>query len=128
MYAKCVVLSDLERINSAFCSPTAVTKSTVDSRAALARDFPLIRVFGTLGWIVIEIAVGAPFLLASGASVVMGLFRLMLPHTPPRCKRSVSVIELRGAKDRTALFNFERHRPGERQAKHRHRPGLPRRV
>ncbi len=55
------------------------------------RDFPLIRVFGTLGWIAIGVAVGSmgfeksatPFLLASGASVVMGLFSLMLPHTPP---------------------------------------------
>lgn len=53
-------------------------------------DFPLIRVFGTLGWIAIGVAVGSmaleksatPFLLASGASVVMGLFSLMLPHTP----------------------------------------------
>ncbi|HVO98355.1 MAG TPA: nucleoside permease [Bryobacteraceae bacterium] len=54
------------------------------------RDFPLIRVFGTLGWIAIGIAVGSlaieksatPFLLASAASVVMGFFSLMLPHTP----------------------------------------------
>src|ERR1700722_18933192 len=55
------------------------------------RDFPLIRVFGTLGWIAIGVAVGSmgfeksatPFLLASGGSVVMGIFSLMLPHTPP---------------------------------------------
>lgn len=55
------------------------------------RDFPLIRIFGTLGWIAIGVAVGSmaieksatPFLLASGASVVMGIFSLMLPHTPP---------------------------------------------
>jgi nucleoside transporter len=55
------------------------------------RDFPLIRVFGTLGWIVIGLAVGSmaieksatPFLLASGASIVMGFFSLMLPRTPP---------------------------------------------
>jgi nucleoside transporter len=58
------------------------------------RDFPLIRVFGTLGWIAIGVAVGSmaveksatPFLLASGASVVMGLFSLVLPHTPPGAK------------------------------------------
>lgn len=58
------------------------------------RDFPLIRVFGTLGWIAIGIAVGSmaieksarPFLLASGASIVMGLFSLALPHTPPSAK------------------------------------------
>ena len=58
------------------------------------RDFPLIRVFGTLGWIAIGVAVGSmaveksatPFLLAAGASVVMGLFSLVLPHTPPGAK------------------------------------------
>jgi nucleoside transporter len=58
------------------------------------RDFPLIRVFGTLGWIAIGVAVGSmaieksatPFLLASGASVAMGLFSLALPHTPPAAK------------------------------------------
>ena len=58
------------------------------------RDFPLIRVFGTLGWIAIGLVVGSmaiektatPFLLASGASVVMGVFSLALPHTPPAGK------------------------------------------
>ena len=58
------------------------------------RDFPLIRVFGTLGWIVIGLVVGymaieksaTTFLLAAGVSVVMGFFSLMLPHTPPHAK------------------------------------------
>jgi nucleoside transporter len=58
------------------------------------RDFPLIRVFGTLGWIAIGVVVGSmaieksatPFLLASCVSVVMGLFSLILPHTPPGAK------------------------------------------
>jgi nucleoside transporter len=58
------------------------------------QDFPRIRVFGTLGWIAIGIAVGftgiersaTPFILASVASVVMGLFSLTLPHTPPAAK------------------------------------------
>ena len=58
------------------------------------RDFPLIRVFGTFGWIAVGVAVGsmaveksaAPFLLSSCASLVMGVFSLMLPHTPPPAK------------------------------------------
>jgi nucleoside transporter len=64
------------------------------------RDFPLIRVFGTLGWIVIGVIVGSmaieksatPFLLAAGVSVVMGFFSLILPHTPPRAKGTVFSI------------------------------------
>ena len=58
------------------------------------RDFPLIRVFATLGWIVIGVVIGqmgveatkVPFLIAAGASLVMSAFCLTLPHTPPANK------------------------------------------
>ncbi len=54
-------------------------------------QFPLIRVFGTIGHIAIGQTVGwlavekspAMFLLAAGASVAMGFYSLTLPHTPP---------------------------------------------
>lgn len=55
------------------------------------REFPLVRVFATLGWIAIGQVIGrlgieasaTPFLLGAGAAVVMGLYSLTLPHTPP---------------------------------------------
>jgi nucleoside transporter len=54
-------------------------------------QFPLIRVFGTLGWIVIALVIGntrvesssTQFLISAGCSVAMSLFCLTLPHTPP---------------------------------------------
>jgi nucleoside transporter len=63
------------------------------------KQFPLIRVFGTAGWIVaglfISFVLGPllgvvpeptalPIYTAAIASVVLGVFSFMLPHTPPR--------------------------------------------
>ena len=62
------------------------------------RDFPSLRVLGTVGWIVAGLSVdfflgaGAaasnkPLLMASVLSAALGLFSLSLPHTPPSGKK-----------------------------------------
>ena len=56
------------------------------------REFPGVRVLGTIGWIAAGLFVGTmgleatsiPMRLAAAGSIVLGIFSLLLPHTPPQ--------------------------------------------
>jgi nucleoside transporter len=67
------------------------------------KQFPTIRVFGTIGWIVAGLIISfvlgyfvasgtkpeetaLPLYLTAGASLVLGLYSFTLPHTPPPAK------------------------------------------
>jgi len=59
------------------------------------KQFPLIRVFGTIGWIVANLVVSSllhadrstmQFYVAGAASILLGFYSFTLPHTPPPAK------------------------------------------
>jgi nucleoside transporter len=69
-----------------------------------AREFPAVRVLGTIGWIVAGLAIGSlgleatavPMRIAAAASLVLGAFSLALPHTPPSTGRRVTIADVLG--------------------------------
>lgn len=67
-------------------------------------EFPAIRVLGTIGWIVAGLIIGtlrieataAPMRIAAAGSLLLGLFCLALPHTPPQRKDRMSWRDVLG--------------------------------
>ena len=82
--------------------PTLALTNTIAMRNMTdsQRQFPRVRVFGTVGWIVAGLILTGlawdakvnMFYLAAGASALLGLVSLFLPSTPPsrRARRSPS--------------------------------------
>ncbi|MGM0506279.1 MAG: MFS transporter [Bacteroidota bacterium] len=78
------------------------------------KEFPIIRVFGTIGWIVAGLTISfllvnfvgegvrpeetaLPLYLTSAASLLLGLYSFSLPHTPPPAKgEQVSIRSISG--------------------------------
>lgn len=75
------------------------------------KEFPLIRVFGTAGWIVAGLLLGylgiessaSLFYLAAGSSAVLGLVSFTLPNTPPDRTGGASLGSVLG-KEALVLF------------------------
>lgn len=85
------------------------------------KTFPVIRFFGTFGWIVAGFIIGNlqlennvssiayTFYIAAGASIVLGLFSFSLPNVPPKGKSDGSPLGLEGLvllKDKSYLIFF----------------------
>jgi nucleoside transporter len=77
-----------------FYMPTLALSNTVAFRnlASQEKQFPLVRVFGTIGWIVAGLVVSVllvadagrqQFFLAGGAAILLGIYSFSLPDTPP---------------------------------------------
>lgn len=86
--------------------PTLALTNTLALRnmTNVQKEFPGIRVLGTIGWIVAGLALTQigwdktinMFYLTSGAALALGLFSLTLPHTPPLETGPVSVRQILG--------------------------------
>lgn len=82
--------------------------------------FPKVRVWGTIGWIIAGLAVGIlgwsakfdMFYLAGGASIALGAFSFLLPHTPAPAKgekvdaRALLMVDAFGLFKRPAFAVF----------------------
>jgi nucleoside transporter len=86
--------------------PTLALTNTIAMKTMTnsEKEFPLIRVLGTIGWIVAGLSLSWAhwdqtinmFYLTAAASVVMGLFSFMLPNTPPTATGPVSARQIIG--------------------------------
>lgn len=67
------------------------------------RDFPTVRVLGTIGWILAGMSLhlfikpgqrvnNRPLLLAAALSLVLGVFSFFLPHTPPKATSEIPFL------------------------------------
>ncbi len=85
-----------------------------------SKQFPVVRVFGTIGWFVVVNIIGwlkygdksGIFSVAMVASVIAGLFAFFLPKTPPKIIQKPSFSQIIGAdafvlfKDKSFLIFF----------------------
>jgi len=109
----------------AYCLTFAPTISLVNAVAMRhignpQRDFPGLRVLGTISWIAVTNLIGflgigdkvAIFQIAMIAALIQGLFSFLLPDTPPQATGAASFAKILGAdaflllRDRSYLIFF----------------------
>lgn len=79
---------------------TLAMKNMTDSE----KEFPAIRVWGTIGWIAAGLALTflgmekniSMFYLTAGSGIFLGLYSLTLPHTPPVREGEISARQILG--------------------------------
>jgi nucleoside transporter len=79
------------------------------------KQFPWIRVFGTIGWIIAGLSISklgiestsSTFIMAAAASGLLGLFSFALPNTPPKANTEASASKALG----TEAFVLLKNRP-----------------
>lgn len=95
-----IFLSQLTYYPTLAMSNTLAMKNIQDTE----KDFPLIRVLGTIGWIVAGSTLSwmkwetgvEMFYLTAGAGILLGIYSLTLPHTPPVKAANVSIGQMLG--------------------------------
>jgi nucleoside transporter len=93
-------------IHTLFYMPTLALTNSLSFRQMRdpGREFPPVRVLGTIGWIVAGLVVGTlgveatgrPMQLAAAGSILMAMFCLLLPHTPPQSSGRIRVRDVLG--------------------------------
>jgi nucleoside transporter len=93
--------------------PTIALSNSVAFRqmSDSGKQFPVVRVFGTVGWVVAGFMIAilgiektpSTFYMASIVSVALGLFSFTLPDTPPQAKEKSSAKTILGI-DALVLF------------------------
>ncbi len=109
----------------AYCltfAPTIALTSSISmgQMADPAKEFPMVRVFGTIAWFVVTNFVGflgvgdksTIFYISMLASLVLGVYSFFLPNTPPKATDKPTFAKIIGAdafvmfKDRSFLIFF----------------------